>query len=58
MQEKVDMEVKKIIDEQLKVATEVIRKHRKLLDKVVKKLLQKETLDKDEFEKIVGSKKN
>jgi len=58
MQEKVDNEIKKIIDTELKVATDVIKKHRKLLDRVVDRLLEKETLDKDEFEEIVGTKKN
>lgn len=55
-QEKVDNEIKKIIDTGLKTATEVIAKNRKLLDKVVEKLLEKETIDRDEFEKIVGKK--
>jgi len=55
-QEKVDAEIKKIIDEGLKVATEVIKKNRKLLDKIVNKLLEEETIDRDEFEKIVGKK--
>jgi cell division protease FtsH len=56
MQEKVDNEVKKIIDGCYKEAVAIIKKQRKILDKVVGKLLKKETLDKDEFEKIVGKK--
>lgn len=57
MQEKVDMEVKGIIDNGYKLATFLVKKHRKDLDKVSEKLLKKETLDRDMFEKIVGKKK-
>jgi len=56
-QEKVDVEIKKIIDTGLITATKVVKKNRKLLDKVVKVLMEKETIDRDEFEKIVGGKK-
>ncbi|MFC1624910.1 ATP-dependent zinc metalloprotease FtsH [Patescibacteria group bacterium] len=56
MQEKVDNEIKKIIDLCYKNAEEILKKNKKLLDKVVKILLIKETLDKDQFEKIVGKK--
>ena len=56
MQEKVDGEMKTIIDSCYKKAEEILRKNKKLLDKVVETLLIKETLDKDEFEKIVGKK--
>jgi len=56
-QEKVDVEIKKIIDTGLTTATKVVKKNRKLLDKVVKVLMEKETIDRDEFEKIVGGKK-
>lgn len=56
MQEKVDNEISKIIDKAYKEAETIIKKNRKTLDAIVKKLLDKETLDKDEFEKIVGKK--
>jgi len=56
MQEKVDAEIKKIADEAYKDATLIVGKQRKVLDKLVEKLLVKETLDRDEFEKIVGKK--
>jgi len=56
MQEKVDRAVQKIIDAGYKKALQVVKKNRKTLDKVVEKLLVKETLDKDDFEKIVGKK--
>lgn len=58
VQEKVDNEVSKIIESAYKAAVAIIKKYRKTLDAIVKKLLEKETLDKDEFEKIVGKKVN
>jgi ATP-dependent Zn protease len=58
MQEKVDAEIKKIIDSAHKNSLEVIRKERKKLDEVVKLLLKKETLSKEDFEKIVGKKES
>lgn len=57
VQEKIDNEVKRIIDVCYKNAVSLIRKNRTKLDKVASALLTKETLDRDEFEKIVGKKK-
>ena len=57
MQNKVDVEVKKIIDLAYKQAQTILKKNRAPLDKVAKELLDKETLDTPEFEKIVGKKK-
>lgn len=56
MQEKIDEEVSRIIAESYKEATALIKKNRKALDAVALELLKSETLDRDEFEKIVGSK--
>ncbi len=56
MQERVDIEVKKIADSCYKQAIALVRKHRKELDAVSKALLKEETLGKEEFEKIVGKK--
>ena len=56
MQEKVDGQVKSIIDAGYKEAVEVTRKNRKTLDKVAEELLKKETLDREDFEGIVGKK--
>ncbi len=56
MQEKIDNEVKKIIDSCYKEAVEIVKKNRKTLDKIADALLEKETLDRDDFEKIVGEK--
>lgn len=57
MQEKIDNEVQKIIMKGRTQAIALVKKHRKALDAVSEELLKKETLDRDEFEKIVGLKK-
>ena len=57
VQEKIDNEIKKIIDACYKDAVSLIKKNKTKLDKVAAALLLKETLDRDEFEKIVGKKK-
>lgn len=58
MLDKIDIEVKKIIDIAYRQAVSLVKKYRKDLDKVANELLKKETLDRDEFEKIVGKKEN
>ena len=57
MQEKVDLEVAKLMETAHQKALTLVKKNRKLLDKVTAALLEKETIDRDEFEKIVGKKK-
>jgi len=57
MQEKVDLEITKITDECYRQAVLLVKKHKNELEKVSKALLEKETLDRDDFEKIVGNKK-
>jgi len=57
MQDKVDAEISKIMNEGYKEAVAIVKKNTKLLDEIVKQLLVKETLDRDDFEKIVGLKK-
>ncbi len=56
MQEKVDAEIKRIIDTCYKEALEIVKKDKDKLDEVVAVLIKKETIDKDEFERIVGKK--
>jgi len=53
----VDSEIRKIMDSSFKQAQALLKKHKTKLDAVAKSLLEKETLESDEFEKIVGSKK-
>ena len=54
---KIDGEVKKLIDEGLKVAAAILRKHRKILDAVAAELIVKETIDDEEFVRVVGHPK-
>ncbi|MBI2086260.1 ATP-dependent metallopeptidase FtsH/Yme1/Tma family protein [Candidatus Daviesbacteria bacterium] len=57
MHDAVDSEVKKIMDAGYARAQGLLRKYKIKLDAVAKQLLEKETLESDEFEKIVGKKK-
>lgn len=57
LHDEVDSETRRIIDNCFKDAQDILRKQRVKLDKVAKELLQKETLESDEFEVIVGKKK-
>lgn len=56
--EKIDTEVKRILDSCYKTAVFIVKEKRKLLDRVSEALIKKETLDRDDFEKIVGKKEN
>ena len=49
----IDTEVSRIIDEARARATAVITKHRKALDAIAKELMEKETVERAEFEKIL-----
>jgi len=53
---KIDEEIKKIINQAYKKAVNLIKEKRPLLDQVAEALLKKESLDQEEFEKIVGKK--
>ncbi len=57
-QEKIDNEVRKIMETGLIKALALIKKNKKKLDEVAKALLKTETIDKEEFEKLVGKKQN
>ena len=57
MQGAIDREVKKIIDVAYKTAFDVIKKHRKELDKIAEQLVKKETIEGDEFEVLLGGAK-
>ncbi len=52
----IDMEVSNIISHAYNTAKEIIKKRRKDLENIVDKLLKEETIEKEEFEKIVGPK--
>jgi len=53
---KIDAEIKKIITVAYNQAVEIVKSKRSLMDKVALQLIKTESLDQDEFEKIVGKK--
>ena len=53
MQNKIDAEVKKIIDTAYKNAVIILKKYKKKMDKVVVRLLETENMDGEEFEKLM-----
>ncbi len=57
LQSRIDIEIKKIIDQGYRQAMGILIKNRTKLNAVARSLLEKETLDTTEFEKIVGKKK-
>lgn len=57
MAAKIDSQVKKITDEAYKNANLILTKLRSKLDVLAEELLKKETLESEEFEKLVGPKK-
>jgi cell division protease FtsH len=56
MASKIDLQVKKITDQGYKEAVETLSKLRTKLDKLAEALLQKETLESEEFERLIGAK--
>ena len=54
--EKIDEEVSEILEVASKKAQEIIANNKESLEKVTTALLEKETLEKEEFEAIVGAK--
>ena len=56
MQSKVDAEVKRIVDEGYKEAMKVLKELRPQMDTLAKVLLEKETLEGEEFTALIGDK--
>ena len=50
----IDKEVKKFIDTGYKTAQATVKKHKKQMDKIVKVLLEKETIEGEEFEQLMS----
>ncbi|MEK7565818.1 MAG: ATP-dependent zinc metalloprotease FtsH [Patescibacteria group bacterium] len=53
---RIDSEIKKLIDDGLRLAVKILKAHKKQLDETAEALLAKETLEAEDFEKIVGRK--
>jgi|GEM_PF-119102 len=51
----IDSEVSRIIDEQMSIAKDILIKHKGALDKVAKKLIEVETLERKEYEELLKS---
>ena len=56
MRAKIDAEVKKLIDAASKKAEEILTKNRAKLKLVAETLLEKETLEAEEFERLMSTK--
>jgi cell division protease FtsH len=55
---KIDKEVKKIVDESYEKAVEILKKNKKKLDLIAMELVKKETLEREEFERLMESSRN
>jgi cell division protease FtsH len=51
---KIDKEIEKFVKNAENKAREILTKKKKLLEKVAQRLIEKETIEKEEFERIVG----
>ena len=56
MSEMIDTEIKRIVDEGLKTAMGILKKHRAILDDMVAHLLKRETLNAEEIDLIMQGK--
>ena len=54
----IDAEVKRIVNACEKVTMQILKDQRKIMDKVVEELKEKESLERDDFERIVGITKD
>ncbi len=54
--EKIDKEIEIMIRSAEKRAAEIVAKRKDMLEKIAKTLVQKETIEREEFEKIIGGK--
>ncbi len=53
---KIDREIEKIIRGEEVRATKIVKQNKSMLDKIAKTLIEKETIEREEFEKIIGIK--
>ncbi len=58
MSAKIDNEVKRIVDRAYLQALKILKKNRKKLDLVSKELIKKESLEAEDFERIMGKNNN
>ncbi len=53
--EEIDAEVRRLINNAFGIAKKIITKERRLLDRIAKRLIEVETIEKDEFEQVMKS---
>ena len=53
MQAKIDIQIKKFVDEGYKKALETLKKHKKPLEKIARKLMDQETIEGEEFDRLM-----
>ena len=56
MAEQIDKEVGKLLDNARKTAESLLQKNKATLEKIAKVLIEKETIEREEFERIIGNK--
>ena len=54
--EEIDKEVSKFLEDARKRAEKILRQNKALLEKIAKVLIEKETIEREEFEQIIGRK--
>lgn len=52
--EKIDKEIEELLKTAEKTATEIVKKKKSMLEKIAKVLIEKETIEREEFEEIIG----
>jgi cell division protease FtsH len=55
--EAIDSEVSRLVGEAFKTATDILTKKRDILNRIATTLLEKETLERDEFNALLNEKK-
>ncbi len=57
MAKEIDKEVSRLLENAQKTAERIVKTKRRTLEKIAKVLIEKETIEKEEFEKLVGKKR-
>ena len=50
----IDKEIRKVLDEEFESACSLVRNHRKVIDNLTRLLLEKETLEREDFDRLVA----
>jgi cell division protease FtsH len=55
---KIDHEISFFVNEGVKMAEKIVKSKKDLIEKVAKTLIKKETLEREDYEKIIGKENN